>query len=66
MKLPDSGALHRECSGTGKSSLARNVSDFLGWRYYEKVITSRTQARDLLWEVAMLHDDKMAHNLSFD
>jgi MoxR-like ATPase len=46
--------LVRGRSGTGKSSLARNVADFLGWRYYEKVITSRTQARDLLWEVDLL------------
>ncbi|MDQ1281226.1 MAG: MoxR family ATPase [Thermoproteota archaeon] len=41
-------------SGYGKSSLARNVANVLGWRYYEKVITSRTQARDLLWEVDMI------------
>ena len=46
--------LVRGPSGTGKSSLARNVADCLGWRYYEKVITSRTQARDLLWEVDLL------------
>lgn len=36
-------------SGTGKSTLAQNVARTLGWRYYEEVITSRTQARDLLW-----------------
>lgn len=41
-------------SGTGKSSLARNVALRLGFRYYEAVITSRTQARDLLWEVDLL------------
>lgn len=46
--------LVRGPSGTGKSSLARNVADCLGWRYYETVITSRTQARDLLWEVDLL------------
>lgn len=40
--------------GNGKSSLARNVARCLGWRYYEAVITSRTQARDLLWEVDLL------------
>ena len=40
--------------GTGKSSLARNVALRLGFRYYETVITSRTQARDLLWEVDLL------------
>lgn len=41
-------------SGTGKSSLARTVAKVLGWRYYERVITSRTQARDLLWEIDLL------------
>jgi MoxR-like ATPase len=35
--------------GSGKSSLAAYVARNLGWRYYEHVITSRTQARDLLW-----------------
>jgi MoxR-like ATPase len=43
--------LIRGPSGYGKSSLARHVADVLGWRYYERVITSRTQAQDLLWEV---------------
>jgi MoxR-like ATPase len=41
--------LVRGPSGCGKSSLARNIAKRLGWRYYEQVITSRTQARDLLW-----------------
>jgi MoxR-like ATPase len=36
-------------AGSGKSSLAPWVARCLGWRYYEEVITSRTQARDLLW-----------------
>jgi MoxR-like ATPase len=35
--------------GTGKSSLARSVARWQGWPFYQKVITSRTQARDLLW-----------------
>ncbi len=35
--------------GTGKSSLARDVARRLGWRFYSKTISSRTQARDLLW-----------------
>ncbi len=35
--------------GSGKSSLAAYVARNLGWRYYEHVVTSRTQARDLLW-----------------
>lgn len=45
--------------GTGKSSLARDVAIKLGWRFYEIVVTSRTQARDLLWtydSVARLND----------
>ena len=41
--------LVRGPSGSGKSSLAYSVADNLGWRYYEEVIGSRTQARDLLW-----------------
>lgn len=35
--------------GTGKSSLARSVARWQGWPFYEYVITSRTQARDILW-----------------
>jgi MoxR-like ATPase len=35
--------------GTGKSSLAAYVARERGWRYYEHVVTSQTQARDLLW-----------------
>ena len=35
--------------GSGKSSLAAFVAEVLGWRYYEYVITSRTQAQDLMW-----------------
>ena len=41
--------LIRGASGSGKSSLARNVARFFKWRYYEEVISSRTQARDLQW-----------------
>jgi len=43
--------LVRGPSGSGKSSLARHAARVLGWRYYERVISSRTQAQDLLWEV---------------
>ena len=43
--------LVRGPSGSGKSSLARHAARVLGWRYYERVVTSRTQAQDLLWEV---------------
>ncbi len=45
--------------GTGKSSLARDVALHLGRRFYPRTISSRTQARDLLWtvdDVARLSD----------
>ncbi len=45
----DRPLLIRGASGSGKSSLARNVASKLGWRYHEAVVTSRTQARDLEW-----------------
>ncbi|MFE9628963.1 AAA family ATPase [Streptomyces sp. NPDC006527] len=35
--------------GSGKSSLAPYIARVRGWRYYEHVITSRTQTTDLLW-----------------
>jgi MoxR-like ATPase len=35
--------------GSGKSSLAAFIAQQRKWRYYEHVVTSRTQARDLLW-----------------
>jgi len=50
-------------SGSGKSSLARNIAHFMQWRFVERVITSRTQARDLLYEVDLLrrlHDAQAA------
>ena len=46
--------------GSGKSTLARDVALGLGHRYYEHVVTSRMQARDLLWRfdaVRRLSDD---------
>jgi MoxR-like ATPase len=46
--------LVRGQSGGGKSSLARNVANVLKFRYYETVVSSRTQARDLQWEVDLL------------
>jgi MoxR-like ATPase len=45
--------------GTGKSSLARAVALQLRRRFYPRTISSRTQARDLLWtvdDVARLSD----------
>jgi len=41
--------LVRGPSGSGKSSLARNIARFKRWQYYEEVVSSRTQARDLQW-----------------
>jgi MoxR-like ATPase len=35
--------------GTGKSSLAGDVAEKLGWRFYSRTVTSRTRARDLQW-----------------
>jgi MoxR-like ATPase len=35
--------------GSGKSSFAAFVARNLNWRYYEFVVTARTQARDLMW-----------------
>jgi MoxR-like ATPase len=41
--------LIRGDSGSGKSSLARAVAHKMGWRFYEIIVTSRTNAQDLLW-----------------
>lgn len=38
-------------SGCGKSSLALNVALSFGARYYEHVVTARSQASDLMWSV---------------
>src|SRR5436305_14687980 len=38
-------------SGSGKSSLARSIARLLERRYYENVVSSRTQLPDLLWSV---------------
>ena len=51
--------------GSGKSSLAANVALERGWRYYEQVVTSRTQAQDLLWtfdSIRRLADAQMPRN----
>lgn len=45
--------------GSGKSSLAPSIARKLGWWYFERVITSQTRAKDLLWEfdsLQRLHD----------
>ncbi|MEU4148758.1 MoxR family ATPase [Streptomyces sp. NPDC026659] len=41
--------LLRGMPGSGKSSLAPYIARQLGWRYYEHVVTYRTQPRELLW-----------------
>ncbi|MEU6354562.1 MoxR family ATPase [Streptomyces sp. NPDC047072] len=41
--------LLRGSPGCGKSSLAAHIAELRGWRYYEHVVTYRTQATDLLW-----------------
>lgn len=43
--------LVRGPSGCGKSSLAPHVASVLKFRFHDQVITSRTQARELLWEI---------------
>lgn len=51
--------------GSGKSSLASDVAQRLGWRYYEHTITSRTRARELLWSFDAVRrlSDANAHAL---
>lgn len=41
--------------GTGKTTLAANVAGVLGWKFYPKVISSRTKASDLMWTFDALH-----------
>ena len=41
--------LLRGMPGSGKSSLAPFIANELRWRYYEHVVTYRTQPRELLW-----------------
>ncbi len=43
--------LVRGPSGVGKSSLARSVAAYLGYSYFETVVTSRMEARDFLWRI---------------
>ncbi len=40
--------------GSGKSTLARHVAAVNGWRYLQQVVTSRTQAEDLLYRMDAL------------
>ena len=41
--------LLRGAPGSGKTTLARDVARQLGRAYYQQVVTSRTEARDLEW-----------------
>jgi MoxR-like ATPase len=41
--------LVRGPAGSGKSSLAADIARRMGWDFLVEVISSRTQARDLLW-----------------
>src|SRR5918911_3825207 len=54
--------LVRGDSGTGKSSLAAAIATKLGRRRLERVISSRTEARDLLWEIDHLRRLQDAHD----
>lgn len=47
--------------GTGKTTLAANVAAVLGRRFYQRVVTSRTRARDLLWRFDQLQRLAAAH-----
>ncbi|HYC88686.1 MAG TPA: AAA family ATPase [Thermoanaerobaculia bacterium] len=54
--------LVRGDSGTGKSSLAAAIATQLRRRKLERVISSRTEARDLLWEIDHLRRLQDAHD----
>ncbi|MGE0729428.1 MAG: AAA family ATPase [Acidimicrobiia bacterium] len=50
-------------SGSGKSSLARAISETLGWTYFETVVTSQTRLDDLVGSVDLvrrLHQAELA------
>lgn len=47
--------------GTGKSSVARHVAMRTCWRYYEKLVTSRTTAEEMLWSFDTLRRFQDAH-----
>jgi len=46
--------LVRGPSGTGKSSLAASLARAQGWRYYEEVVSSTTEAQHFLWKFETL------------
>lgn len=43
--------LVRGDAGSGKSTLAEDVARLLGYRYYEKVVSSNVEIDDLLWRI---------------
>lgn len=47
--------------GTGKTVLAAQVAAVLGRKFYERTITSRTRARDLMWRFDPLQRLAIAH-----
>jgi MoxR-like ATPase len=49
-RVTDRPLLLRGEPGSGKSTLARDVALVLGHRYYEHTVTSRMQARDVLYQ----------------
>jgi MoxR-like ATPase len=51
-------------AGTGKSALAANIANQLKWGYEAKVITGRTEARDLLWHFDAVRRLRDAHVLA--
>jgi len=53
--------LVRGPSGTGKSSLAASLARAQGWRYYEEVVSSTTEARHFLWKFETLKRLSDAH-----
>ncbi|MFN7937306.1 MAG: MoxR family ATPase [Bryobacteraceae bacterium] len=60
--------LIRGPAGSGKSSLAPFVAKRLRWRFLRKVITSRTEIRDLLYTIDTVRrlNDAQAHELKPD
>jgi MoxR-like ATPase len=53
--------LVRGPSGAGKSSLAASIARAKGWRYYEEVVSSTTEARHFLWTFETLKRLSDAH-----
>lgn len=58
--------LLRGAPGSGKTTLARDLASQLGASYYQQVVTSRTEARDLEWRfdaVRRLSDAQVGETL---